>query len=719
MTVAASIEIGTRALPVIGGSRFPTTMQDHAAASMPDDSGTASFRSRWQSLIESQNPACDVDSAASGKQPLSDPASSIPVQGARETAANAGDASSGVASGSTQRQTQKSTAGKAVLGDGHAAADGNEHVSVGAKAANSSTEPDLDGASKGSSKRGKLESTTALEPAVNVVVLGIGVAAVPTNIVVAAPVQPEANFTASSVEVSADRTESAAWCDAKALVTATGTTKDLESSGAMQQITGVVGSTRISAGSNLGTPGAHDSEENSQTPEHLDSDGEEISSKNADFQTIHSPEHATSGGPTAGSATASSGAVIPESFPIQKMASAFPGLDDGDSGSISGAAAVAEGSHEVNASPGSNAVSLDLAHAASSISSAITVPARKPDAPTTGAKPVAQVVTGDSQATANSMEASAPASSLGVQAAPAASAPAAVDGDSATGRSPIIESTPKDGSIAGAVSAASVASESNESPSAKSNAPRTGRSPSAALEHATDRTPDRITEHVAHLAGGLVYGDEISTRQPEKADHGGLNPMLVHDLAGMTLSSGGGHAAEAHAVSANVGGFSGRDTFAALDAETASPPTTWIQAGTRRAEAGYQDPALGWVGVRAQSDGSGVHAAVVPGSAEAAQALNGHLTGLNAFMVEHHGHGSTVTLAAPESAHAEGTQYGSGQQQGNPGRQEANSREPNSQSPIEAGRGQSASLVPTNSASQIDGFVTTAASPGIHISVVA
>jgi len=226
-------------------------------------------------------------------------------------------------------------------------------------------------------------------------------------------------------------------------------------------------------------------------------------------------------------------------------------------------------------------------------------------------------------------------------------------------------------------------------------------------------------EHAAHLAGGLVYGDDISTRQVEKADHGDLNPMLVHNLAGMTLSSGGEHSSGAHAVSTNVGGFSGRDTFAALDAETASPPTTWIQAGSRRAEAGYQDPALGWVGVRAQSDGSGVHAAVVPGSAEAAGALNGHLTGLNAFMVEHHGHGSTVTLAAPESAHAEGMQYGSGQQQGNPGRQEANSREPDNQSPIEAGRGQSAPLVPNDSASQIDGFVTTGASPGIHISVVA
>ena len=85
-----------------------------------------------------------------------------------------------------------------------------------------------------------------------------------------------------------------------------------------------------------------------------------------------------------------------------------------------------------------------------------------------------------------------------------------------------------------------------------------------------------------------------------------------------------------------------RETFAALDA---MPPTAWLHTGARRAEAGYFDPALGWVGIRAEAVGSGFHAAVTPGSAEAAQVLGSHLPGLNAWLSEHHGPSATVTMA--------------------------------------------------------------------------
>ena len=51
--------------------------------------------------------------------------------------------------------------------------------------------------------------------------------------------------------------------------------------------------------------------------------------------------------------------------------------------------------------------------------------------------------------------------------------------------------------------------------------------------------------------------------------------------------------------------------------------------------------------VRADLSVSGVHAAVVPGSADAAQALSGHLAGLSAYLSEQHTPVATLTMAAP------------------------------------------------------------------------
>jgi hypothetical protein len=44
----------------------------------------------------------------------------------------------------------------------------------------------------------------------------------------------------------------------------------------------------------------------------------------------------------------------------------------------------------------------------------------------------------------------------------------------------------------------------------------------------------------------------------------------------------------------------------------------------------------------------GVHASLLPGSADAAQALGGHLAGLNSYLAEQHTPVETLTLAAPE-----------------------------------------------------------------------
>lgn len=95
--------------------------------------------------------------------------------------------------------------------------------------------------------------------------------------------------------------------------------------------------------------------------------------------------------------------------------------------------------------------------------------------------------------------------------------------------------------------------------------------------------------------------------------------------------------------------FNAQETFAALDAENGGAAPVWIHTGGIKAEAGFKDPTLGWVGVRAQVDAGGVHAAVVPSSAGASQALSGNMTNLSTYLTEHHSPVQTLTMASPES----------------------------------------------------------------------
>jgi hypothetical protein len=109
-------------------------------------------------------------------------------------------------------------------------------------------------------------------------------------------------------------------------------------------------------------------------------------------------------------------------------------------------------------------------------------------------------------------------------------------------------------------------------------------------------------------------------------------------------------------------GTSGQETFSALDAAPTAGMPTLIHAGANRAEAGFQDPVLGWIGVRADGTGNSVHAALVPGSADAVEALGGHLAGLNAYLADQHTPVEPVTLAASESRPgAFGMDQGTGQ----------------------------------------------------------
>jgi len=123
-------------------------------------------------------------------------------------------------------------------------------------------------------------------------------------------------------------------------------------------------------------------------------------------------------------------------------------------------------------------------------------------------------------------------------------------------------------------------------------------------------------------------------------------------------------------IGATRGPASLPEAFAALDgAGGGAERPAWIHTGAHHAEAGYEDPALGWVSVRADLGGGVVHASLVPGSVEAAQTLVTHLTGLSDFLAQRHPSVETVTVAAPEGGWGERSmgqqmQQGTGQQGG-------------------------------------------------------
>lgn len=88
-----------------------------------------------------------------------------------------------------------------------------------------------------------------------------------------------------------------------------------------------------------------------------------------------------------------------------------------------------------------------------------------------------------------------------------------------------------------------------------------------------------------------------------------------------------------------------QNIFHSLDQNNALPPGAWIHSGVHRAEAGYLDPALGWVGVRAEALHGSIHAALMPSSTASARSLVEQLGGLHDFLRERQGSIATLTVA--------------------------------------------------------------------------
>jgi hypothetical protein len=235
------------------------------------------------------------------------------------------------------------------------------------------------------------------------------------------------------------------------------------------------------------------------------------------------------------------------------------------------------------------------------------------------------------------------------------------------------------------------------------------------------------TPEALRSAHGDSSVDSVQHASQQLAGHASVTAVDASTMA-HALAGAGGTASLAGepkgASSVTASGPDSREAFATLDTAGSTVATTWIHAGAQQAEAGYQDPVLGWVSVRADLSAGGVHAQLVPGSADAAQTLGSHLTGLNTYLSEHHTPVETLTLTAPEggwSGLGSGRGGGEGMQQG-AGQQSAQNADASSPSgPIPEAVVQSPAVSAELPAffGDMNGSTQTASMEGSHISVMA
>ena len=165
----------------------------------------------------------------------------------------------------------------------------------------------------------------------------------------------------------------------------------------------------------------------------------------------------------------------------------------------------------------------------------------------------------------------------------------------------------------------------------------TSGSESARVNHAGDSQPNSAAAPAIHL----------QTNAPAPGPTGAAAAVtsaatvVVRDPASILPSNPGtGLVAETAARASTA------ETFTALDGASSQVHATWTHAGANQAEAGFQDPELGWVSVRAGVNSGGISAVVVPGSPDATEALGAHMAGLHDYLAEQHSPVDTLTLAS-------------------------------------------------------------------------
>ena len=104
------------------------------------------------------------------------------------------------------------------------------------------------------------------------------------------------------------------------------------------------------------------------------------------------------------------------------------------------------------------------------------------------------------------------------------------------------------------------------------------------------------------------------------------------------------------------------EPIASMDTQVAHLKPRWVHTGAHRAEAGFEDPSIGWISVRAERDSNGVRAVLVAGSNNAEEVLNAHLGGLNAHLVSNHVAIPPVTMSTEHESRLESGFGGEAQQ---------------------------------------------------------
>ena len=183
--------------------------------------------------------------------------------------------------------------------------------------------------------------------------------------------------------------------------------------------------------------------------------------------------------------------------------------------------------------------------------------------------------------------------------------------------------------------------------------------------------PAQPNVHASGVAGEAVHdahGTQLALGNPAQPALPPSTGISANGQFAFGAASGSGSGSASGAVPGSVAraaGTSAGETFAALDGDASGGSVNWTHTGLHHAEAGFEDPSLGWVSVRADSGGGTVHASLVPGSSEAAQMLGSHLSGLNEYLAERHLSVGTLTVAGLEnSGQSSNAQAGSGN---NPG----------------------------------------------------
>jgi hypothetical protein len=220
-------------------------------------------------------------------------------------------------------------------------------------------------------------------------------------------------------------------------------------------------------------------------------------------------------------------------------------------------------------------------------------------------------------------------------------ASATIPGASATAAQPAADAGPGANPIAdpNALSAAGPDSDLGSLSAASAGAAKPGA--------AGDKSPQaEAAARAVHSAGSAEPVASAAQVVP-------LSPVAALTETSALAHSPGAHAQPAAGLPASTPvSPAAPNTFAALDAHSGPAAASWTRTGAQSVEAGYNDPSLGWVGVRADLGAAGVHAAVVPGSAEAAQALAGQMPGLHSYLSEQRVGVGSLTLATPEGSGA-------------------------------------------------------------------